>query len=104
VVVVFLLALALVFRTRPASVWGQLAKWIIVLCCGGLAIADLIYQFGSPLAGSLYWSIVRMAAAVLLPVAVVLLAVAWRQKEQQAAISTSLIVAVAAAVCLALVS
>jgi hypothetical protein len=104
VAVVFVVAVVLALGARPVTLWGQLAKWIILVCCIGVAVADVIYQFGSPLAGSLYWSIVRMAAVALLPAAAVLLAVAWRKKENQATIGISLIVAVAAGLCLLFVS
>lgn len=104
ILAVLAVAIVLAAVCRPATAWGRTAKAMILLSCGALVIAGAIFQFGSPVAGSIYWSAVQLASAVLLPVSVVLVAIGWRKKERIAVVNFALGAAVAAGACLLLVS
>jgi hypothetical protein len=104
VLAVLAIAIVLAAVCRPTTPWAKTAKAMILTSCIALVIADAIFQFGSPLSGSIYWSAVQLASAVLLPVSVVLVAIGWRKKERIAVVNFALGAAVAAGACLLLVS
>jgi hypothetical protein len=106
VAVLAVLAIAIVLAAvcRPTTAWARTAKAMILTSCGALVIAGAIFQFGNPLAGSIYWSAVQWASAVLLPVAVVLLAIGWWKRERIAVVNFAVGAAAAAGACLLLVS
>ena len=104
VLAVLAIAIVLAAVCRPSTAWAKTAKAMILTSCGALVIADAIYQFGNPLAGSIYWSAVQLGSAVLLPLSVVLLGIGWWKKERIAVVNFALGAAVAAGACLLLVS
>jgi hypothetical protein len=75
VVVSFALASWVAAIVPAATFLTRLPKWILVLVSTGLLIAQAIFTFGSPLAGIIYWLSWRLAAAVLLPMAMILLVI-----------------------------
>jgi len=75
VVVLFALTLWVAAIVPAATLLTRLPKWILVLLSTGLLIAQGIFTFGSPLAGVIYWLSCSLAAAVLLPVATILLVI-----------------------------
>jgi hypothetical protein len=91
VLAILLVSIALAWTCRPATAAGRAAKWIIL----GTGVA---------LAGSIYRPIVQLGAVVALPAGVVLLAVAWREREPAATVNFGLAAAVAASGCLILVT
>jgi hypothetical protein len=77
VLVLFALTLWLAAIVPADTFVTRLPKWILVLLSTGLLIAQAIFTFGSPLAGVIYWLSWSLAAAVLLPVAMILVVIGF---------------------------
>jgi len=73
VVVLFGLTVFVTAVTPGATFLTRLPKWFLMLVSTGLLISHAIFTFGSPLAGVIYWLSCSLAAAVLLPAALILL-------------------------------
>jgi hypothetical protein len=104
VAVVFVAAIILAVTSRPSTRWGHLAKWTTIVVSLAIATADAVYEFGNPLAGSIYWSAVRMAGSVVLPAAVIFFIVAQRSGEKAREVSSGIVLAVIAGACLLVVA
>lgn len=70
----------------------RLPKWILVLICTWLLIAQAIFVFGSPLAGVIYWSSCSLAATLLLPLAALLLVIGLFRSEPPRALLPRIVV------------
>lgn len=69
-----LCSIAFALWSQPLRLSGLVAKALLLLACLSLVVAYVVFSFGNPIAGVIYWVSAAAAIRVILPVVLVLVA------------------------------